>query len=178
MKNNQKTNINNYYDNLGLIVARGLNGEIGYQNTLIWKIKEDLAFFKQVTMNSYIIMGRKTYESMPKNLLGRRYIILSRSKNFEFDDSKIVQHNLGDTLFCVSSNPGESFWVIGGEEIYRQFLPYVSLMHITEILDTKQADAFFPNFSEDEFDRKNGALLNSPENISYRHSILTRKRVK
>lgn len=177
MEKNQKIN-NNYYGNLGLIVARGLNGEIGYQNALIWRIKEDLAFFKQITMNSYIIMGRKTYESMPQNLLGRRYIILSRSKNDEFDNSKIVQHNLEDTLFYVSSNPEESFWVIGGGEIYRQFLPYVSLMHITEILDTQQADVFFPSFSEEDFVRENGVILNSPDNIFYRHSILTRKRIK
>lgn len=177
MEKNQKIS-NNYYDNLGLIVAKGLNEEIGYQNCLIWRIKEDLNFFKQITMNSYIIMGRKTYESMPKNLPGRKYIILSRNENGEFDHSKIVHHKLEETLFYISSNPEESFWVVGGGEIYRQFLPYVSLMHITEILDTQQADVFFPNFSEEDFVRNNGALLSSPDNISYRHSVLTRKRVK
>ena len=66
--------------NLGLIVAIGKNREIGYQNKLIWRIKEDLDFFKNITMNSYIIMGRTTYESLPKNLSGRKYIILSSNK--------------------------------------------------------------------------------------------------
>ena len=61
MQQMKVSNIDHYYDNLGLVVARGLNGEIGSQNKLIWRIKEDLNFFKQITMNSYIIMGRKRY---------------------------------------------------------------------------------------------------------------------
>ncbi len=75
---------NNVRNNLDLIVAKGKNNEIGYKKDLIWRIKEDLLFFKDVTMNSYIIMGRNTYESMPKKLPGRKYIILSKNENLRF----------------------------------------------------------------------------------------------
>lgn len=67
--------------NLSLIAAIGQNMELGYQNDLIWRIKEDLQFFKEKTMGTYIIMGRKTYESLPKNLPGRKYIVLTSDKN-------------------------------------------------------------------------------------------------
>lgn len=178
MQQMKVSNIDHYYDNLGLVVARGLNGEIGSQNKLIWRIKEDLNFFKQITMNSYIIMGRKTYESMPKNLIGRKYIILSRDNTFSTDASKIICRGVEDTLFLVSLYPEENFWVIGGGEIYRQFLPYVSCMHITEIFASKMADVFFPTFSEENFERNDGKVLISEQNISYCHSVLIRKKEK
>lgn len=167
---------NKEYSNLGLIVAMGQNGEIGCQNDLIWRIKEDLTFFKNTTMDSYIIMGRKTYDSMPKNLKGRRYIVLSRDNNFVLDSPKIVHHNVDETLSFVSQDKDSRFLVVGGGAIYNLFLPYVSFMHITQIKDSfEKADTYFPSLNKEEWNQQLGENMQSEDGINYRHTVLIRK---
>lgn len=167
---------NNKYPNLGLIVAMGQNGEIGYQNDLIWRIKEDLTFFKNTTMDSYIIMGRNTYDSMPKNLKGRSYIVLSRDNKFNLESPKIVHRNVNETLSFISHEKDSKFWVVGGGIIYNLFLPYITTMYITQIEDSyPKADTFFQKFNVDEWKREFGELECSENNINYRHTILIKK---
>ncbi len=167
---------NSRYPNLGLIAAIGQNRELGFQNDLIWKIKEDMSFFKKVTMNSFIIMGRKTYESLPKNLVGRSYIILSRNKDFVVDQSKVICNDIDTTLSLVSKNFNTPFWVIGGGKIYELFLPYVDVMHLTKIQDQfSQADAYFPEFDYSLWSEDIGSTLYSEDNIPYQHVYLKRK---
>ncbi len=176
INNNDKLNKENVYFNLGLIVAMGQNREIGQNNNLIWKIKEDLNFFKNVTMNSYIIMGRNTYDSMPKNLSGRKYIVLSRNNDFILDSTKMVHRNIEETLEFVKKNNTVNFWVIGGGKIYTSFLPFVNTMHITKIEDSyKDADTFFPKFNIEEWDENIGELKYSENNIKYRHILLKKR---
>src|SRR5690554_4360931 len=100
--------------NLSLIAAIGQNMELGYQNDLIWRIKEDLQFFKEKTMGTYIIMGRKTYESLPKNLPGRKYIVLTSDKNINSSDRLIAFRNIKDILEFIKSMEDSYFYVIGG----------------------------------------------------------------
>lgn len=165
------------YNNLGLIVAVGQNNEIGYNNDLIWKIKEDLTFFKNVTMNSYIIMGKKTYDSMPKKLSGRTFIVLSKNQNFTLESSGYLHREVEETLSFITKKNEDYFWVIGGAMIYKQFLPYVNVMHMTKIEQTfSAADTFFPELNSNEWNLKCGEKLNSPEGIVYSHNILTRKK--
>ena len=164
------------YENLGLIVAVGANREIGFQNRLIWRIKEDLDYFKRVTMDSHIIMGRKTYESMPKNLKGREYVVLSRDEQFLLESPKIVTRSISETLMLVEKMPKTKFWVIGGGAIYKGFLSNVSTMHITEIMDRAiQADAYFPEFNEDEWNILGEDRLLSLGKLQYKHLVLKRK---
>lgn len=165
------------YANLGLIVAVGQNKEIGSRNNLIWRIKEDLDFFKNVTTDSYVIMGKNTYESMPKNLPRRKYIVLSRSLDFNLELPKIVHHSLEETLEFVSQRKNSDFWVIGGGIVYANFLPYIYSMHITRIYDTcSEADTFFPEFNENEWQENIGEELYCPENgVNYRHVLCLRK---
>lgn len=172
------TKLNKKYSNLGLIVATGQNREIGYQNELIWRIKEDLDFFKKITMNSYIIMGRNTYESMPKNLKGRNYIVLSRDENFILETPKIVHRNIDETLALASQDNNSKFWVVGGGIIYANFLPYVETMHITRIGDTyPEADTFFPEFNKDEWSEEVSDNLQYQENnLEYKHTVYLRKK--
>lgn len=166
------------YENLGLIVAMGKNREIGYKNDLIWKIREDLNFFKTTTMGSYMIMGRRTYESMPKHLQNRRYIILSRSSDFVLDSAKILHRDIRETLEFVSRSLDEKFFVVGGSAIYKEFLPYVSTMHITEISDSfPLADAYFPSFDETDWENLEGDTLRSENDINYRHTLRISKKL-
>ena len=166
------------YANLGLIVAVGESKEIGSKNNLIWRIKEDLDFFKNVTMDSYIIMGRKTYESIPKNLLGRKYIVLSQDKYFNLETPKIINRSIDETLEFVSEKKESNFWVIGGGIIYAKFLPYVFSMHITKIHNiNSEADTFFPEFNENEWQENRGEELYCPENnVNYRHTLYLKKK--
>ena len=165
------------YSNLGIIAAVAQNREIGSQNELLCHIKEDLEFFKKITMDSYIIMGRNTYESMPKNLSRRNYIILSRDENFNLDAPKIVHHNIETTLAFVSQESNSAFWVIGGGIIYNNFLPYVDKMHITEIFkEYPNADIFFPEFNKEEWQENVEEVQYCPESkVNYRHVLYLRK---
>ena len=107
-------------DNLYLIGAIGKDNELGYNNDLIWRIKEDLNFFKEHTMGNYIIMGRNTYESMPKNLKGRKYIILTSNKDIVYENA-LVFNDKESLLEFINSNQDLMFYVIGGSLIYNLF---------------------------------------------------------
>ncbi len=171
---------NKQYSNLGLIVAIGQNREIGHQNKLIWRIKEDLDFFKKITMDSYIIMGRNTYKSMPKNLKGRNYIVLSRDENFSLEIPKLVHRNIDETLAFISQDSNSKFWVVGGGIIYTNFLPHVDMMHITQIDDSySDADTFFPEFNKEEWSEEVGEDLQcSKNNVNYNHTLYLRKNIR
>lgn len=168
----------NVKDNLGLVVAKGKNNEIGYKKDLIWRIKEDLLFFKKVTMGSYMVMGRNTYESMPKKLPGRRYIILSRNKNLEVLPEHFIFDDIEQVLSFAAQHPEDKLNVVGGGMIYTSFLPYVSRMHITEIdQDFPQADTFFPQFDKTEWDLETQEKMYCPDNnLSYQHTLYLRKK--
>ncbi len=163
------------YENLNLIVAIGMQNEIGYQNSLIWRIKEDLQYFKETTMNSYLIMGRNTYESMPKNLKGRNYIVLSTNPSFTLEPPKIVTRSVSETLAIVSSLSDSIFFITGGSSIYNLFLPYVSTMHITEIEDTfKKADTYFPDYHQEDW-QQDSIEKKTENSLNYKRLVLTRK---
>lgn len=159
--------------NLSLIAAIGKNNELGYNNDLIWRIKEDLQFFKNKTMNSSIIMGRKTYKSMPPKLVGRKYIVLS--KDNVFDEELTVFNDLKTIVMYIKNNPDEEFYVIGGGQVYKLFLPLVSSMHLTEINQIfSKADTFFPEINYEEWEKQSGEILED-SNIEYVHSLYLRK---
>lgn len=162
--------------NLSLIAAIGSKRELGYQNQLIWHIKEDLAFYKQMTMGKYIIMGRNTLETMPKKaLIGRKPIVLTKSLITVDDKIKYFSHL--DELIKVIENSDEEFMVVGGASIYNQFLSLVDTMYLTCINDiiSKEADCYFPAFDQNDW---NINLLKegSDDTISYQTKKYIRKR--
>lgn len=139
--------------NLSLIAAIGPNRELGYNNALIWHIKDDLAFYKSMTMGKNIIMGRLTFESLPKAALkGRKPIVLSRNKISS--DDIIKYFNDMDELLKIIEESEEEYMVIGGAKIYKEFLPYVDTMYLTSIDDgiNHIADTYFPVFDMYDWD--------------------------
>lgn len=137
--------------NLELIAAIGKNNELGYNNELIWKIKEDLKQFKQLTMGKNLIMGYNTYMSLPKKLDGRNYIILTR-KNMEIENA-IIYHCREDLIKNIKE--AEKYIIIGGAQIYRLFIDDVYVMYLTQIDDTfKLADTYFPTFDDDNYEKE------------------------
>src|SRR5574344_2852368 len=133
-------------DNLSLIVAIGKNNELGKDNQLLWHLKGDLAFFKEKTMGHTIIMGRKTFESLPKMLPNRKHIIISRNEKYLIDGA-LVLHSEEDVLEYIKNSSDECF-IIGGASIYQEYLPFCKTLYITKIDATTNADAFFPFIDE------------------------------
>ena len=126
------------------------NRAIGYQNRLLYHIKSDLTRFRELTTGHSIIMGRKTYESLPNGALPHRQnIVVSRSmKKLE---SCEVYPNLEAALKAAEGEFGETF-IIGGESIYRQSLPAAHKLYLTVVDDApQQADAFFPKINPEEW---------------------------
>jgi len=158
-----------------LIAAIGRNRELGKNNDLIWKIPEDLKFFKDNTIGKTIVMGINTFNSLPKLLPGRKHIVLT-SKNVLLDDSVMLFHNLDDLLEFLKTLD-EEIMVIGGASLYNQMIDYSDKMILTEINCESEADVYFPSFSLDSWDRE--VFSNHEYNgIDYSHVIYTRKRVK
>ena len=156
-----------------LIAAIGKNRELGLNNDLIWKIPEDLKFFKDNTMGKYIVMGFNTYKSLPKRLSDRKYIVLT-SKNVILDDDIIAVHNI-DELIDFIKTIDEEVMVIGGVSLYSQMMVYADKMILTEIDDESRADVYFPLFLMNEWNRE--LLGNYKYNdIEYNRVVYTRKR--
>lgn len=127
------------------------NRAIGYQNRLLYHIKSDLTRFRELTTGHAIIMGRKTYESLPKGALPhRRNIVVSRSMK-EMEGCEVYP-NLDAALKAAEGKTEETF-IIGGESIYRQSLPVARKLYLTVVDDApQQADAFFPEINPEEWE--------------------------
>lgn len=138
------------------IVAVDLNWGIGKGRELLQFIPEDMKFFKEKTLGNVVIMGRETFESLPgKNpLVNRKNIVLSRDPNFT-DDRFTICRSIEEALEEVKGVDSDKVFVIGGEKIYKQFLPYCSELFITKIQKEYDADKYFPNIdSENQFKLK------------------------
>ena len=127
------------------------NRAIGYQNRLLYHIKSDLTRFRELTTGHAIIMGRKTYESLPNGALPhRRNIVVSRSLK-EIEGCEVYP-NLEAALKAAEGKTEETF-IIGGESIYRQSLPAAHKLYLTVVDDApQQADAFFPEINPEEWE--------------------------
>ncbi|MBR5808778.1 MAG: dihydrofolate reductase [Clostridia bacterium] len=130
-----------------LIVAVSQNWGIGKNNDLLFNIPKDMKFFREITMGKTVILGRKNLESFPnaKPLPKRPNIILTRDKNFVCDGATVV-HSI-DELLAMDIDFADAF-VIGGEEIYRQLLPYCDLCYVTKVKESVPADKFMVNLDE------------------------------
>lgn len=128
---------------LSIIAAMAKNRTIGIENRLPWRLPEDLQHFKRLTMGHHILMGRKTWESLPGQLPGRTPVVISRSPDFTAPGC-IVAHSL-DEAVAACQGDAEAFF-IGGAELYRQALAYADRLYLTEIAAEFEGDAWFPEF--------------------------------
>ena len=128
---------------LSIISAMAKNRTIGINNTLPWRLPEDLKHFKALTLGHHILMGRKTFESLPGILPGRPHIVITRNRNFQAKGC-VVAHSI-DEAIALAGNDQEIFF-IGGAELYKQALGYAERMYLTEIQSDFEGDAWFPEF--------------------------------
>lgn len=134
---------------MNLIVAVDKNWAIGCGNKLLVSIPQDMKFFRETTMGKVVVMGRKTLESFPggQPLKKRTNIVITRDENYSVKDA-IVVHSVEETLEELKKYDEEDIYVIGGESIYRQMLPYCKVAHVTKIDHAYEADTYFPNLDE------------------------------
>jgi dihydrofolate reductase len=123
-----------------IVVARDVFGLIGKDNKLPWHCKEDLQRFKRITMGKRIVMGRKTFESLPKMLPGRKHVVLTRNENFSHEGVEVF-HSVDDLLAAYQ----EDLYIIGGAEIYNQFIDKYDVIEMTVIKGEYDGDTYFPD---------------------------------
>ena len=155
-----------------IIAAVGRNLELGKNNDLIWNIPGDLKFFKEITNGHKVIMGRNTFDSLPRMLPNRKHIILS-SRN-DFPNEVDVYNNIEDLLLEYNDSDEEIF-IIGGASIYNLFLDYCDKLYLTEIdEEDRDASVYFPCFDRNLY---NSEVIgsNNEFGISYKHILYTRK---
>lgn len=133
---------------VSMIAAVGKNLELGKNNNLIWHFKEDMKFFKDTTMGHTVVMGRKTFESLPKALPGRKNIVISSNAEYHAQGATVVTSV--EEALQIADN--EEVFVIGGGKIYAEFLPYADKLYLTEIdAECAGADTYFPQFNKSEY---------------------------
>lgn len=128
---------------LTIIAAVAKNNAIGKDNKLLWYLPEDLKRFKEITTGHTIIMGRKTFQSLPKILPDRHHIVITRNKKFSVEDNRVTVINSIEELLALLKKD-EEYFVIGGADIYNQLLPYAEKMYVTILNDEFDGDVFFP----------------------------------
>jgi len=133
---------------LSIIVAASVNNIIGADGGLPWRLPEDLKRFREVTMGKPIIMGRSTWESIGRALPGRISIIVTRQAGYEAEGSIVVE---SINAAMKAAGDAEEVMVIGGGEIYRQFLPQADRIYLTRVLAEVTGDTTFPELDLNEW---------------------------
>ena len=132
---------------LSLVVAMADNGAIGQHGKIPWNIPADLRHFKAVTMGKPCIMGRKTWDSLPKKPLpGRTNIVITRDAAAGAEGAAFV-HSLAEAIACAQSQSPEEIAVIGGADVYRMALPQAGRIYLTEVHARFDGDVFMPPFN-------------------------------
>ncbi|MFT3849150.1 MAG: dihydrofolate reductase [Propionivibrio sp.] len=136
---------------ISLIAAVAQDRAIGKDGQLLWHLPEDMRYFRETTRGKPVIMGRKTWESLPdafRPLPGRQNIVISRNPAYDAPGATLV----GSLEEAVRlADDGEEVFVIGGADIYRQALPFAQRLYLTEVAHDFDADAFFPDYLEGDW---------------------------
>lgn len=141
---------------LSIIVAVAENNVIGKDNDLIWRLPADLKYFKKTTLGHPVIMGRKTFESFPGLLPGRKNIIITRQKKYEVEGATVVGSIEKAIEIC---DKNDEIFIAGGAEIYKQTLNMVSKVYLTQVHETFDGDAYFPKLDLDVWKQTKALLV-------------------
>lgn len=157
-----------------IIVAMNKKKVIGLNNSMPWHLPADLKHFKQLTMGKPIIMGRKTFDSIGKVLPGRENVILSRNPEFNPPNTTVL-HSTEQVIKHFHEQT--EIMIIGGANIYQQFLAHASLMHITEINDNTEGDTTFPQWDKTQWQEVSRQNHPPCTTNSYHYSFVTYKKI-
>ena len=162
----------NIEPSISIIVAVALNGVIGNNNELPWKIPGELKYFKQKTINKTVIMGKKTFLSLPGGALAKRQnIILTSNQKFKADNI-ITASSLEDGI-KIGQKLQKEIMIIGGARVFKEGLKYASQIYLTEVMLKPKGDVYFPKLDKDiwqEISRQ--AIYNNDNKITHSYTIL------
>ena len=135
---------------MNIVAAVDRNWGIGYRSRLLVSIPADMKFVQRETMGKIVVMGRKTLESLPNGrpLPMRTTFVLTSREHYSAHGAEVC-HSLEELLSALSAFPSEDIYILGGESVYRQMLPYCDTVHLTKIDHVYQADAHFPDIDKD-----------------------------
>jgi|SRR5690554_3958787 len=135
-----------------LIAAVNHNFLLGKDNNIPWHVQGDLAYFKEQTMHKTLLMGRKTYESLPKKLKGRKIFVLTKQRNYRVEDEDVsVIHDVSDLIKTYKQSDKE-LMVAGGGLIYELMMPFADKLLLSIIDDHQQGDVYFPAIDPSQFE--------------------------
>ena len=160
--------------NLALICAMAENRTIGRNNSLPWRLPEDLKYFKRTTMGKSIIMGRKTWESIGRPLPGRTNIVISRDSNYEAEGAKVVNSLGADINFAenlAATDGSKEAFIIGGAGLYKEALPLAERFYLTRVHAEVEGDIFLAEFNEDEWEEVSREYFRKSETNPYDYTI-------
>jgi len=160
---------------ISIIVAIDENGLIGRRNGLPWKLPADLKHFKTLTSGHTVIMGRKTYDSIGKPLPNRTNIVVSKSDDLQIDGCITVK---SPEEALKASLENQEIFVIGGAEIYRQFLPLAQTVYLTKIHNKFEGDIFFPTINPDEWQEKERQDFEADDKNPYKYSFIALEKTR
>lgn len=163
---------NNPKNTVTLIAAASENNIIGKDNKLIWHLSDDLKHFKDLTKGHFVIMGRKTFESISKALPGRLNIVLTKNKNFKFKNVSTAS-NIHEAIELTKDD--EQPFIIGGSEIYSLFINMAQTIELTRVHNSFKADTFFPDINFGKWNKIYEEKFNF-DNLPY--SFITYKKNK
>lgn len=155
---------------ISLVVAASENNVIGKNNELVWRLPNDMKFFKNTTWGMPVVMGRKTYESLGKALPGRTNIVITRNDSFTAADVTVA-HNLKEAVEKAADTDAKEVFIIGGGEIYRQALPQAHKLFLTRVHANVEGDTFFPEFDLNEWEKKSELNFTADEKHAYDYSL-------
>lgn len=161
---------------VSIIVAKATNNAIGLKGDLPWRLPADLKHFKNVTSGHYVIMGRKTFESLKNPLPGRTHIVISSNTNYRVPEGHEVVHSLEAGLTIAKQKNLDKIYILGGAEIYKLALPFCQEMIITEIEAEPEADTFFPDFNHQDWTITEKSSHSKDTKNPFNYSFVTYKR--
>ena len=167
-----------------LIVAMSENYVIGYNEQMPWHIPEDLKFFKRMTLNSIIVMGRKTFDSFPNGPLPNRvHVVITKTPDLYADKENVIYCTYEDATRAIDHYraAGQKVFIIGGAEIYKLFFNYCAALHITLIDESFVGDTYFPYTRDELLDcgfsisNKSDVITSALHNINFQHYTFVRE---
>ncbi|MDE0085627.1 MAG: dihydrofolate reductase [Candidatus Poribacteria bacterium] len=160
---------------ISMIAAIDKNRLIGNGPHIPWRLPADLKHFRDMTIGKPVVMGRKTFETLPRPLAKRRNIILTRNHDYKAPEGCIVAHSVEDvikTAQTLSENNTTELMVCGGAPIYAAFLPHASRLYLTQIHATFEGDVYFPAFDWNEWKEVKRTDCEADEKNPYSYSFL------
>lgn len=160
-----------------IIAAVAANRIIGKDNDLVWRLPADLRHFKNTTTGHYIIMGRKSFESIGKPLPNRTSIIITRNQDYK-QEGVFVAHSLESALAKAENDNQDKVFILGGGQIYKEAMSICDYMYITEVHESFEGDTFFPEIDHSIWEEVHREDFTADEKNKYNYSFVeyTRKR--